>query len=131
MKSQNDLHAKIALLLEEGFSQAQAAKELGVSASTVSRVLADHRSNDGHRPAQDAVDVFVASLGAELTPDVLARVEGLRALACKLDWVTGATTGTAAMAASSLAREYRSLLDELRRTASFDELREALLADDD
>ncbi len=73
------------------------------------------------------MDEFVRSLGPELTPEVRARVEGLRALANKLDWTTRATTGTAAMAASSLAREYRSLLDELKQSASFDELREALL----
>lgn len=136
MKSRNgaapeDLHAQIVELLAGGRSQAQAAKSLGVSASTVSRTLADRRLVDGNRPAQDAVDAFVRSLGADLAPDVLARVEGLRALANKLDWATRATTGTAAMAASSLAREYRSLLDELRQSASFDELRKALLAGDD
>ena len=129
--SSENLHAQIHALLAKGQTQAQAAKALGVSASTVSRVLADHREEGGHRAAQDAVDTFVASLGAELAPDILARVEGLRALANKLDWTTRATTGTAAMACSSLAREYRSLLDELRQAASFDELREALLAGDD
>jgi len=134
VKSRNekpaDLHASIVAMVGEGRSQAQAAKALGVSASTVSRVLADRREEDGHRPAQAAVDVFVRSLGPELTPEVLVRVEGLRALANKLDWTTRATTGTAAMAASSLAREFRSMIDELRQSASFDELREALLAAD-
>lgn len=135
LKSRNakagDLHEQIVGMVAEGRTQAQVARALGKSASTVSRVLAEHRQNGGERgAAQDAVDVFVKSLGPELTPDVLARVEGLRALANKLDWTTRATTGTAAMAASSLAREYRSLLDELRQSASFDELREALLARD-
>jgi len=125
-----DLHARIVGMVEEGRSQAQAARALGVSPSTVSRVLADRREEGAHRAAQDAVDAFVRSLGPELTADVLARVEGLRALANKLDWTTRATTGTAAMAASSLAREYRSLLDELRQSSSFDELRQALLAGD-
>jgi transcriptional regulator with XRE-family HTH domain len=96
-------------MVGEGRTQAQAARALGVSASTVSRVLADRRVAGEHRAAQDAVDAFVRSLGPELTPDVRVRVEGLRALANKLDWTTRATTGTAAMAASSLAREYRSL----------------------
>jgi DNA-binding LacI/PurR family transcriptional regulator len=133
VKSRNaeELHGQILALLAEGSSQAQAAKALGVSSSTVSRVLADRHEDGVHRAAQDAVDAFVASLGRELTPDVLARVEALRALASKLDWTTRATTGTAAMAASSLAREYRSLLDELKQGASFDELRAALLAADD
>ena len=83
-----------------------------MSASTVSRTLTDHRSDDGNHPAQDAVDVFVESLGAKLEPSTLARVEALRALAAKLDWSRQVGTGTAAMAASSLAKEFRSLLDE-------------------
>lgn len=122
---------RVRALLAEGLTQKAAAKRLGVSASTVSRALAENRTEEGHRPAQDAVDAFVASLGAEIAPDVAARIEALRALAAKLDWTGRASTGTAAMAASSLAREYRSLLDELKRSASFDELREALLAGDD
>jgi DNA-binding LacI/PurR family transcriptional regulator len=126
-----DLHAQIVAMVGEGRSQAQAARALGVSASTVSRILADRREEGAHRATREAVDAFVRSLGPELTPDVLARVEGLRVLAAKLDWATRATTGTAAMAASSLAREYRSLLDELQQSASFDELREALLAGGD
>jgi hypothetical protein len=109
-------------------TQKQAAGELGVSESTVSRTLADRLDIGGSGPAQSAVDLFVASLGASLAPDVAARVEALRALAAKLDWTRRATTGTAAMAASSLAKEFRSLLDELRQSTSFDELREALLA---
>lgn len=123
-----DRHTRILALLGEGLTQAEVAKRLKVSPSTVSRALANHQDTEGHRPAQDAVNEFVRSLGDALTPDVLARVEGLRALARKLDWTGRANTGTAAMAASSLAREYRSLLDELRREASFDELRAALLA---
>jgi transcriptional regulator with XRE-family HTH domain len=132
MKSRNsDRHNQIAALLSEGLTQKQVAKQLGLSPSTVSRVLADHRVDDGHHPAMDSVDAFVKSLGVALAPDVLARVEALRALAAKLDWASTAQTGTAAMAASSLAKEYRNLLDELRSSASFDELREALLRDDD
>jgi transcriptional regulator with XRE-family HTH domain len=123
-----DLHTQIVALVGEGRTQAQAARALGVSASTVSRVLADRRSEGEHRAVQDSVDAFVRSLGPELTAETQARVAGLRALASKLDWATRATTGTAAIAASSLAREYRSLLDELRQSTSFDELREALLA---
>ncbi|MGA2455591.1 MAG: helix-turn-helix domain-containing protein [Solirubrobacteraceae bacterium] len=129
VKSRNgDLHAEIVAMVGEGRTQAQAARALGVSPSTVSRALADRREAGVHRATGDAVDAFVRSLGPELTPDVLARVEALRALAAKLDWATRASTGTAAMAAASLAREYRSLLDELRQASSFDELREALLA---
>lgn len=128
VKSRN---AEIIELVGGGRSQAEAAHALGVSASTVSRVIADHRTEGEHRATREAVDAFVASLGPELAPDVLARVAALEALAAKLDWTTAATTGTAAMAASSLAREYRSLLDELRQSASFDQLREALLAADD
>ncbi len=132
VKSRNgDLHAQIVAMVGEGRTQAQAARALGVSPSTVSRALADRREAGVHRATQDAVDAFVRSLGPELTPDVLARIEGLRAIASKLDWSVRASTGTAAMAASSLAREYRSLLDELRQSASFDELREALLAHGD
>jgi transcriptional regulator with XRE-family HTH domain len=123
-----DAHAKLRALLREGLTQAQAAERLGVSASTVSRALAEDWDSDAFRPAQAAVDVFVASLGDELAPDVAARVEALRGLARKLDWTGQATTGTAAMAAASLAKEYRALLDELQRVASFDELRAALLA---
>jgi transcriptional regulator with XRE-family HTH domain len=122
---------RVRLLLAEGLNQNQVAKRLGTSPSTISRLLADHRDDDGYRPAQDAVDAFVRSLGPELAPDVAARVEALRGLARKLDWTGRANTGTAAMAASSLAREYRNLLDELRVSSSFDELREALLASDD
>ena len=126
-----DLFARVSALLAGGLSQKEAAERVGVSASTVSRLLADHRGDESHRPAQDAVDAFVVSLGDDLDPDVAARVEALRALAVKLDWTGRANTGTAAMAASSLAKEFRSLLDELQRTASFDELKEALLADGD
>jgi DNA-binding LacI/PurR family transcriptional regulator len=126
--AQPDRHGEILRMVGEGRTQAQAARALGVSPSTVSRVLADRREEGKHRATQDAVDVFVKSLGPELTPEVLARVEGLRVLAAKLDWATRATTGTAAMAASSLAKEYRSLIDELKQAASLDELREALLA---
>ena len=85
----------------------------------------------GSGPAQVAVDAFVASLGAELAPDVAARVEALRSLAAKLDWARAASTGTAAMAAAQISKEFRALVDELQRVASFDELRLALLADDD
>lgn len=126
-----DLFRRVQALQAAGLSQKQAADRLRVSPSTVSRVLADHRESESFRPAQDAVDAFVASLGETLAPDVGARVEALRSIALKLDWTGRASTGTAAMAASSLAREFRSLLDELKRSASFDELREALLAGDD
>lgn len=68
------------------------------------------------------------SLGSELAPDIAPRVEALRGLAAKIDWSTGANTGTAALAVASLTKEFRALLDELRQSASFDELREALLA---
>jgi len=124
-----DAHAKIERLLGEGLTQREVAERLGVSPSTVSRILADaRRVGEDATPAMDAVNVFVGSLGDELAPDVAARVEALRALAAKLDWSRTATSGTAAMAAASLAKEYRQLLDELRRVASFDELRAALLA---
>ena len=126
----DEIHPQILALLAEGRSQLEAARALGVSTSTVSRILADRRQGDVHGPALIAVDAFVTSLGPELTPDVAARVEALRALAAKLDWSTAATTGTAAMAAASLAKEFRSLLDELKASTSFDELREALLAPD-
>lgn len=128
-----DLYAQIEALLAQGKSQAAAARELGVSASTVSRLLADRRraGADGSGPAMAAVDAFVASLGSELAPDVRPRVEALRGLAAKIDWSRGASSGTAALAVASLSKEFRSLLDELRASASFDELREALLAGDD
>jgi predicted transcriptional regulator len=125
-----DANAKVMALLGEGLAQNQIAERLGVSPSTVSRVVAEHRWDGEFRPAQDAVDVFVASLGDELAPDVAARVEALRSLAAKLDWARQATTGTAAMASASIAKEYRSLLDELRQVRSFDALRQALLAPD-
>jgi transcriptional regulator with XRE-family HTH domain len=125
---QGDLFSRIQALLGQGMTQKQAAGELGVSESTVSRTLADRLDVGASGPAQSAVDLFVVSLGASLPPDVAARVEALRALAAKLDWTRRATTGTAAMAASSLAKEFRSLLDELQQSTSFDELREALLA---
>lgn len=133
MKSRNakNLLGQIQALQAKGLSQKNVAARLGVSASTVSRVLADRRDEDGFRPAQDAVDAFVASLGPKLAPDVSARVEALRSIARKLDWTGRAHTGTAAMACSSLAKEFRNLLDELKRSASIDELREALLADAD
>ena len=76
--SAENLHAQIKALLAKGQTQAQAAKQLGVSASTVSRTLTDHRGDDGNHPAQDAVDVFVESLGAKLAPATLARVEALQ-----------------------------------------------------
>jgi predicted transcriptional regulator len=125
----DELHLRIEALLSEGLTQSQIAKQLGVSKTTVSRVLAEHRAE--HKPALEAVDAFVRSLGSELAPDVLARVEALRGLACKIDWASGANTGAAALAVSSLTKEYRCLLDELRTSASFDDLRRALLADDD
>lgn len=136
MKSRNgtvprDLHAEIVELIAKGKSQAQAAKDLGVSPSTVSRNLADHRESNGHQPAMAAVDAFVQSLGVELAPDIAPRVEALRGLATKIDWASGANTGTAALAVASLTKEFRALLDELRQSASFDELREALLASGD
>lgn len=126
-----DAHAQIGALLTDGLTQKEVAERLGVAPSTVSRVLANARRSGGEgTPAMDAVNAFVDSLGDELAPDVAARVEALRALAAKLDWSRTATTGTAAMAAASLAKEYRQLLDELQRVASFDALREALLAPD-
>ena len=125
------LHAQIVAMVAEGRTQAQAARALGVSPSTACRVLADHRQEGKHRATQDAVEAFVLSLGPELTADVRCRLEGLRVLAIQLDWSARATTGTAAMATSPLVREYGRLIDELRQSASFDELREALLAHDD
>jgi transcriptional regulator with XRE-family HTH domain len=118
--------------LDAGLSQKETAKRLGVSESTISRRLANHRDAvAGSGPAQVAVDAFVLSLGAELAPDVAARVEALCSLAAKLDWARSASTGTAAMAAAQISKEFRALVDELQRVASFDELRLALLADDD
>jgi transcriptional regulator with XRE-family HTH domain len=99
----------IRALREEGLSQRDIADRLGVNASTVSRALAA----DLDRQAERAVDRLVESLG-ELDADRLARVEALRTLAAKLDWARQAGTGSAAMAAASIAREFRSLLDELR-----------------
>lgn len=127
----SDRLSSILALQAEGLAQTQIAERLGVSASTVTRDLADHREASDLRPAQDAVDAFVVSLGEKLAPDVAARVEALRSLAAKLDWATQASTGTAAMAAASLAKEYRALLDELQAVSNFDELRAALLTDDD
>jgi len=123
--------SSIVALKAEGRSQKQIAAQLGVSESTVTRTLQDHQAGSGLRPAQDAVDVFVQSLGAELAPDVAARVEALGTLAAKLDWARSASTGTAAMAAAGVAKEFRQLLDELQAVSSFDELRLALLAGDD
>jgi transcriptional regulator with XRE-family HTH domain len=116
---------RIAALMAKGLNQAQVAKRLGVSPQTISRTLRDHRAE---RPTQDAVDVFVASLGDALAPDVAARVAGLRNLAKQLDWCAGAGTGTAAMATASLNKEYESMLEKLKQMASFDALTEALLA---
>jgi predicted transcriptional regulator len=124
-----DTYEKIQELLAEGLSQVEVAERLGVSTSTVSRQLANHRADNGFRDAQDAVDTFIASLG-DTDPDVRARAEVLRSLARKLDWASQANTGTAAMAAANLAKEFRALVDELKQVASFDELRRALLADD-
>ena len=129
MKSRKgDLHPQVAALIGEGRTQAQAARALGISPSTVSRILADHRVDDGNGPTREAVDVFVRSLGPELTAETRARVEALRVLAAKLDWARTATSATAAMAAPGCAKEFRQLLDELKASTSFDELREALLA---
>jgi transcriptional regulator with XRE-family HTH domain len=126
----SDRHRQIAALLSEGLTQAQIANRLKVSPSTVSRTLADHRPDDSTRPAMRVVDRFVASLGGDLEPDVAARCEALRVCAAKLDWSREANTGTAAMAAPQLAREFDRLLEQLKRSASFEELKAALLADD-
>jgi transcriptional regulator with XRE-family HTH domain len=127
----SDRHRQITALLSEGLTQAQIAKRLRVSPSTVSRVLANHRADDSTQPAMKVVDRFVASLGPDLEPDVAARCEALRVTAAKLDWSRTANTGTAAMAAPQLAREFDRLLEQLKRSASFDELKAALLAGDD
>src|ERR1017187_1651056 len=87
-----DLHPQVAALIGEGRTQAQAARALGISPSTVSRILADHRVDDGHAPTREAVDVFLRSLGPELTAETRARVEALRVLAAKLDWARTATS---------------------------------------
>jgi transcriptional regulator with XRE-family HTH domain len=125
-----DRHRQIAALLSEGLTQAQIAKRLRVSPSTVSRVLAEHRPDARTQPAMKMVDRFVHSLGPGLAPDVAARCEALRVTAAKLDWSRDANTGTAAMAAPQLAREFDRLLEQLKRSASFDELKAALLAED-
>lgn len=123
--------AQIQALLDEGLSQKQAAQRLGISESRVSRILTRERSvAAGNGAALRAVDRIAESLG-DMTADQQARVEAARALARKIDWSAAANTGAAAMAAASLVRELRSLLDELRAASSFDELRQALLADHD
>jgi transcriptional regulator with XRE-family HTH domain len=119
---------RVEALLSEGFSQAQVAQQLGVHPSTVSRALADFHDADGQGRTQDAVDMFVESLGSGLAPDVVARVAALYNIAGQLDWASGAGTGTAAMATAALNVQFCSLLDELKQSASLDELREALLA---
>jgi IS30 family transposase len=59
MKSRNgDRHGQIVALLSEGLSQKEAARQLGLSPSTVSRVLADHRVDDGPWAARDYVDAI-------------------------------------------------------------------------
>lgn len=120
--------SRIEALLSEGLSQAQVAKQLGISQPTVSRTLAEQ--SDGRREMQDAAEAFIASLGLDLAPDVLARVASLRTVARQIDWAAGAGTGTAAAAHSPLNKEFVSLVDELKQAASLDELREALLAAD-
>jgi transcriptional regulator with XRE-family HTH domain len=129
--SPSDRLSGVLALQAAGLNQKQIAAELGVSESTVSRTLQDHQAGNDLRPAQAAVDAFVESLGVELAPAVAARVEALRTLAAKLDWAHSASTGTAAMAAAGVAKEFRALLDELQAVSSFDELRAALLAGDD
>jgi len=119
---------RVLALRGEGLTQEAIAAQLGISRSAVRRVLAAE-SDSAPRPAMDAVEEFVLSLGV-LSPEVAARVAALRSLAAKLDWAQSAQTGAAAMAAASLTKEYRNLLDELRQSASWDELREALLAGD-
>jgi transcriptional regulator with XRE-family HTH domain len=99
----------IRALHAEGLTGREIAKELGISASTVSRALASEQG----RPAENAVDALVVSLG-ELDPDRLARVEALRALSRKLDWSGSASTGSAALATAALVREFRLTLDELK-----------------
>jgi transcriptional regulator with XRE-family HTH domain len=99
----------IRALLSEGLSQRQIADRFGVSPSTVSRALAA----DAARPAENAVDALVESLG-ELDPDRQARVEAAKALARKLDWSGSASTGSAALATAALVREFRLTLDELK-----------------
>jgi hypothetical protein len=124
-----DSHQRIRTLLEEGLPQTEIVKRLKVSKSAVSRVAIAMRNE--HRDARAVVDRFVRSLGPRLEPDVAARCEALRVCAAKLDWTRAANTGTAAMAAPQLAREFDRLLEQLKRSASFDELKAALLAGDD
>jgi DNA-binding transcriptional regulator LsrR (DeoR family) len=122
---------RVRALAADGFTQTEIAAELGISQSRVSRLLTGAgQAAVENGPAVRAVNRVARSLG-KVSPDVAARVELARALAQKLDWTTAANTGSAALAASSVAKELRALLDELRQSASFDELREALLASDD
>lgn len=122
---------RVRELLDAGLSQKDVAERLGMAESTVSRMVNRERqtaASDG--AALQAVERIALELGS-MTPDQEARVEAARGLARKIDWTAQANTGAAAMAAASLVREFRSLLDELRAASSFDELREALLAGND
>jgi hypothetical protein len=125
--SKPDSHRRIRTLLEEGLPQTEIVKRLKVSKSTVSRVAIAMRGE--HRDARAVIDDFVRSPGASLESDVAARCEALRVCSGKLVWSCSPNTDTAPMAAPQLARQFDRLLEELKRSAPFEDLTDALLAD--
>lgn len=102
-------------LAEAGWTQSAIAQRLGVSQSTVSRMLASSDLPPGPGPCERAIDALAAGF-PEATADQHARIEAAKVLASRLDWARNARTGAGSIAAASLSRELTRLIDEITAT---------------
>ena len=98
----------------------------------LARTVDDFQTPTPEQPSGDRlheVEAIADTLG-EMTAEVAAHVGVARTLAKNLDWAEQATTGVAAMACASLARQYLEILYNPKQSSGWDELRDALIGAD-
>jgi transcriptional regulator with XRE-family HTH domain len=116
----DDLAMRVFKLRAEGQTQAQISKRVGVSRSTVSRILAAGAPvGDEDGPRLQEVEAIARAMG-EVDEASRARLGLARSLAAKLDQCREQRTAASAVAAANLARQYRETLDELQPLATDD-----------
>jgi transcriptional regulator with XRE-family HTH domain len=124
-------YTEVLPLRAQGLTQQQIADRLGVSRSTICRILAAGAPTDlGPGPRAAEVEALAARMG-EIDDAVNARLGLARALAAKLDQCAALRTAQSSVAAANLVKQFRDTLDELQPMTNThaEKLHQALLGD--